>query len=188
MSKRTLIGLILVIAAQVLWVVATTVIKEDAHATGRRILLETRPVDPRDLLRGDYLILNYNISTIPRDMLRGAVPEIVLGKTIYVSLVPAGRFYRVEYASFQPIASPNANSAAVVVRGTVDERFRWMRGNADADSKAVPVMYGIERYYVPEGEGNPKGTLTVEASITGSGEALIRELLVDGKPFAQRVR
>ena len=31
-------------------------------ANGREIVLETEPVDPRDLLRGDYVILNYAAS------------------------------------------------------------------------------------------------------------------------------
>jgi hypothetical protein len=29
---------------------------------GREVLLKVEPVDPRDLLRGDYVILNYEIS------------------------------------------------------------------------------------------------------------------------------
>ena len=32
---------------------------------GTEILLQTALVDPRDLLRGDYVILSYDISTIP---------------------------------------------------------------------------------------------------------------------------
>lgn len=181
MNKRTLIGLIAVVALQVLWIAGTAATKEIAHATGRRILLETRPVDPRDLLRGDYLILNYDISSIARDQVRGAVPDDPLGKHLYVALIPSGDFYRVEYASFSPIPP---SSTGVVVRGTVDARFRWMRGAANDDTRSLPVMYGLERYYVPEGRGNPKGKLTVEVSVTASGEPLIHELRVDGKPFA----
>ncbi len=33
-------------------------------ATGEKILLKTAPVDPRDLFRGDYVNLSYDISTI----------------------------------------------------------------------------------------------------------------------------
>jgi len=29
--------------------------------TGQEILMKTRPVDPRDILRGDYVILNYDL-------------------------------------------------------------------------------------------------------------------------------
>lgn len=34
--------------------------------TGHEILLETVPVDPRDILRGDYVILNYKIAQLPK--------------------------------------------------------------------------------------------------------------------------
>ena len=32
---------------------------------GREVLLKVEPVDPRDLLRGDYVLLGYEISRIP---------------------------------------------------------------------------------------------------------------------------
>jgi uncharacterized membrane-anchored protein len=30
---------------------------------GREVALQTRPVDPRDFLRGDYVVLSYDISS-----------------------------------------------------------------------------------------------------------------------------
>jgi uncharacterized membrane-anchored protein len=32
---------------------------------GTEVTLQTRPVDPRDLLRGDYVVLRYDISQLP---------------------------------------------------------------------------------------------------------------------------
>ena len=37
------------------------------HATGQEVTLALRPIDPRDLLRGDYVILNPEIGRISRD-------------------------------------------------------------------------------------------------------------------------
>ena len=53
---------ILVLALQSAWVFYTVAVQERALSTGKVIMLETERVDPRDLLRGDYLILNYKIS------------------------------------------------------------------------------------------------------------------------------
>ncbi len=50
---------ILVLALQCAWLLGTVITQEYALAHGKAILLETRPVDPRDLLSGDYLMLNY---------------------------------------------------------------------------------------------------------------------------------
>lgn len=183
MSKRAVLGLATVIALQALWVIGTATTKEIAHANGQHILLATRPVDPRDLLRGDYLILNYDVSTIKRNRVRGAIPTDPIGKHIYVALVPSGKLHQLDFASFAPISPGNGR---VVVRGTVDERFQWVRsGDAlEKEKRDLSVVYGLERYYVPEGRGNPKGELTVEISVTSGGEPLIRELFVEGKPFA----
>jgi len=36
-------------------------------ATGEKVLLRTAPVDPRDIFRGDYVSLRYDISTLDLD-------------------------------------------------------------------------------------------------------------------------
>jgi uncharacterized membrane-anchored protein len=54
--------------------------------------------------------------------------------------------------------------------------------------QAIRVDYGIERYYVPEGEGRDleqarsDGQLSIAARVSDSGQAQIRRLFVDGKP------
>ncbi|MBI3416759.1 MAG: GDYXXLXY domain-containing protein, partial [Verrucomicrobia bacterium] len=49
--------LLLVLGLQTAWILAPTFQQERALHEGQLILLETRPVDPRDLLRGDYVTL-----------------------------------------------------------------------------------------------------------------------------------
>jgi uncharacterized membrane-anchored protein len=48
-----------------LWVPITNFVTLYA---GESVLLEVIPVDPRDFLRGDYVILDYKISDIPSDL------------------------------------------------------------------------------------------------------------------------
>ena len=47
------------------------------------------------------------------------------------------------------------------------------------------MEYGLERYYVREGTGNPVGKLTVQAAVPDSGLAKIKAVFVDGKPYAE---
>ncbi|RVA45300.1 GDYXXLXY domain-containing protein, partial [Mesorhizobium sp. M7A.F.Ca.CA.004.11.1.1] len=42
---------------------------------GKEVLLKIEPVDPRDLLRGDYIILGYDISRIPVKMIANIPPD-----------------------------------------------------------------------------------------------------------------
>lgn len=54
-------------------------------ATGERILLRTAPVDPRDIFRGDYVSLRYDISTLDLDGL-GVKGSFKSNEKVYVIL------------------------------------------------------------------------------------------------------
>ena len=54
-------------------------------ATGERILLRTAPVDPRDIFRGDYVSLRYDISALDLDEL-GAKGSFKSNEKVYVLL------------------------------------------------------------------------------------------------------
>jgi uncharacterized membrane-anchored protein len=51
----------------------------------------------------------------------------------------------------------------------------------------VPLTFGIERYYVPEGQGRPiedgvrEKALHVVVAIAGNGQAQIKSLRMDGQ-------
>jgi uncharacterized membrane-anchored protein len=60
------------------------------------------------------------------------------------------------------------------------------RGNSPTNS--IHVEYGIERFYVAEGLGNPAGKLTVQAVVPPSGRARIKEVFLDGKPYAEAMK
>ena len=55
----------------------------------------------------------------------------------------------------------------------------------------VWVTYGIESYYVPEGEGRPiedgrnTGRVSVAVRVSESGQPQIRALMLDGAPLYQ---
>jgi uncharacterized membrane-anchored protein len=173
--------LILLLALQSAWILGTTVVHERTLARGKAVLLETSLVDPRDVLRGDYVWLNYTISDVPTNLFSPVVTrDLPDGTTIHVALaLSTNEFHQVARASTNAIA-PAANE--VVLRGQSDRGgWRW-------STNTIHVRYGIERYYVPEGTGNPHGKLTVQAVIPDSGQALIKEVFIDGKPYRERMK
>lgn len=148
---------------------------------GREVLLETAPVDPRDLLRGDYVVLNYTIATLEAASIGGPWPEDREPHTIHVRLRPdGGGYWSVAEASFLPL---DAQEGSVVLKG-ITGRLSGAREQA-----SVSVHYGIERYYVPEGEGKAleearnDGRISIAARVSAGGVAHIRALLRDGKPL-----
>ena len=173
--------LILVLALQSAWLLGTAAVQEYMLATGRIILLETARVAPRDLLQGDYLILNYKISDVPKNLFSPLVTkDLPNGTKIYVALAPTtNQFYVVVKASTNQFP-PSADE--VLLKG----RSAWPRWNAATNS--IHVEYGLERFYVAEGTGNPTGKLTAQVVAPASGHGRVKEVFVDGKPYAEATK
>lgn len=79
---------ILVIALQVLLLAGMVLYRERWLAGGTKVRLKTHPVDPRDLFRGDYVRLSYDISSLdvsqlkPGETFRRNDPvHVTLGRT-----------------------------------------------------------------------------------------------------------
>ena len=160
---------VLVVAWQMLLLVGLIAWKQFTLVTGQSVLLRTVPVDPRDLFRGDYVILGYEISRIPRAQWKE--PAYEKGVVVYVSLRKRGRFWEAESVSRNAPAAPDN---APFLRGTV----------TTAAPEELQVRYGIESYFVPEGTGTDleraagKG-LVVEARVDRFGRAAIRAVRVE---------
>jgi hypothetical protein len=172
---------ILVLALQTAWVLGMVFQQERLLRGGAVVLLETQPVDPRDLLRGDFVRLNYVISDIPQKFFPAPwTPPRRSGAIIYVALAPdiTNQFWEISRASTDHFV-PASNE--VLLQG--NSEGTWNKG-----SSSLRVRYGIEKYYVAEGTGNPSGKLTAQVAIDSAGRATLKEVFVDGKPYTQAVQ
>ena len=168
---------VLVLALQSAWLLGTVAVQEHALSTGKVILLETACVDPRDLLHGDYLILDYKISNVPTNLFSPPVKkDLPYGTKILVALAPGTNQFRVVTRASTNEFTPSANE--VLLRGKSSD-WRWGQ-----NTNAVHVEYGIEHFYVAEGTGNPTGKLTAQVVVPASGHGRVKEMFVDGKPYA----
>lgn len=156
------------------------------HTTGEAVLLQTAPVDPYDLLRGYYVILNYQISaTDTLEALPGwsdlEAAEQQQNRPVYVILAPPQEPGRQPWS---PVAvsrdRPQLDSDQVALRGT----YQWGR-----------VVYGLERYYIPEDQRleineriseqqrrEPEGYL-VEVKVDSTGQSVPVSLWVGEKNY-----
>ncbi|MDH4439756.1 MAG: GDYXXLXY domain-containing protein [Rhizobium sp.] len=151
--------------------------------SGTEVLLKTAPVDPRDLLRGDYVVLSYDISTIPTGSLKGERPKTGTWAPVHVRIMPGtDGFWTVAEASFDPLPT---QTGSVVLLSQPVEIYDWQW----TDGGTLFVSYGIERFYVPEGEGKPiedgrnDRRVSVAARVSEDGVAQIRALMLDGEPL-----
>lgn len=155
---------------------------------GTEIRLKTVPIDPRDLFRGDYVILAYSISTVETNT--AGKTDFARGERVYVSL---GR----DEQGFAKAISvtrdwPKTSDDIVVIAGRVTATSVCAT-NADGAfdcsgrRNRLGIAYGLESYFVPQGEGRAietidKARIEVVAAVSSSGEAAIKRLLIDGKP------
>lgn len=181
-GKKLVAAAIVLAAAQIAflsWMIAgrAAVLRD-----GQEVLLKVEPVDPRDFLRGDYVILTYEIRNVPVKLVENApAGEFVSeGGPIFVRLAKdADGFWRARSAFLGDVESYSLPRSPdeVYLRGLVSAG--WSLG-PDA---SFSVDYGIDRYYVPEGQGReiesdmrerPFGVL---AAIGKDGVAQIKALM-----------
>lgn len=116
---------------------------------GAEIVLAVEPVDPRSLLRGDYVRLAYNISRVPRTLFAHPPPEADrhLRREVRVRLKPgADGVWQPVLAGHGEVLEPPPGAGEVDIAG-------WSETRWTDTGPEVSVDYGIERFYVPEGEG-----------------------------------
>jgi uncharacterized membrane-anchored protein len=151
---------------------------------GDDVMLQTRPVDPRDFLRGDYVVLDYEITNLPAGALKDA-PSRGRGTAVFVKLAPkADGFHQAVSVHLESV--PVAGGELVI-------RGRAIGGATCGATHRVfcerlQIHYGIERYFVPQDEGKEierardQGKVSVVAAVTPAGRAAIKRLLLGGKP------
>jgi len=144
--------------------------KEFTLQTGDEILLKTQPVDPRDLFRGDYVILRYDISTISADSLSYQGSDFKEDDKVYVLL-------NIDDQKIGSLTNIDKNkpSEGIFIEGTVKSTY----------NNRLNIEYGIESYFVPEGKGREiernLGKIYTKVAVDDFGNAVIKSLVLDGK-------
>ena len=163
MKSWARIAFLTVVAAQLVFLIGFIGIRETALFTGTEVVLQTVPVDPRSLLQGDYAILDYEIATLP-----GYMETRGVGETVYVELRRGSNVWTARDYSVWP----GNFDGAIFIKGRIDERGR--------------LDFGIGTYFVPEGTGRiieRAQDVRVVVSIDDDGNAVIKDVLIDGEPF-----
>lgn len=171
---------ILAVAAQLLVLLWMAGEREWILRTGQIVYLRTAPVDPRDLFRGDFVRLRYEINSVRREdadaSLASTKQERGRHQVVYTRLRPAGE------GLYEAAGTSAVRPAdALYLRGRTEDSWRmgWRGGGH------LLVKYGIEQLYVEQGSGRAiekrRGTrdalqvpMEVEVAVGSSGKALIR--------------
>ncbi len=151
---------------------------------GRELTLTVRPLDPRDIFRGDYVTLGYDISTLKKSDTAADldIAGLIRGSAAFVTLSPQpeGGWLQTHVNSTYPV---NVAPGDVVLKGRVQSA--WQSQNPD--ETIVNVRYGIEQYFVPEGTGRDieeqvrDHKIEAIVAVGADGTAALKGLVIDGK-------
>jgi uncharacterized membrane-anchored protein len=169
-KRRTLLLAGLVIA-QMLVLLGIAGAHAAAERFGQEIRIKTAPVDPRDVMYGDYVVLNYDISRWDRALWKGPGDVPKRGETVYALLQKDTSGSGLFVAAGLYRSKPDVQGDGVILKGRVDYSF----------DNQIQVRYGLEKYYVPENTGKAleqkAGRFVATVRVAPWGEAVLTGLV-----------
>ncbi|MBL8779881.1 MAG: GDYXXLXY domain-containing protein [Alphaproteobacteria bacterium] len=177
----TTLRILIVVALQTALLAYMILDRQAVLSAARTVTLKVVPVDPRDIFRGDYVILTYEISRLDPTKIEGD-NTFGYGDKVLVTLVPNGDTWT---ATGIARGKPVPAQGGVAIQGTIES----FDANETGQATAVTVHYGIESYFVPEGTGREieqerqKGDLSADIAVDASGRAAIKALRRGGQVF-----
>lgn len=188
MKKHLLIPF--AIAFQVLTVASIAITKERLLATGQEIILQTAPIDPRDIFKGDYVRLDYSFSKVPVSKLNDDLLNTGLkkGQKVFLSLDINNRgIAQGNHLSLTPPQDSLYLVGRVKSHWPYHNYQKWSESNKKPAETFQPVMvkYGLEQYFVEQGSGlemeKIRGTrnsfqvpMLMHVAVSDTGDSVIR--------------
>ena len=161
-NKRFLaIGLAITISVQMMVLVTEYLSSVWPIWFGNPVTLETTPVDPRSLFRGNYVLLNYAISDISTNLTN---EDFKPGEVGYVMLKEEDGLF-----------------VATALQREKPETGIYIRGRVKQVQPDYRLKYGIEAYFMPK-----EKALQAERSVRGGAQAEIY-ILSNGKAALSRL-
>ena len=173
-GKRLVLAALLLALAQIGFLSWNIAGRAAILRNGKEVLLKVEPVDPRDLLRGDYVRLGYEIRNVPVKLLDNAPSGAFVTEEgpVFVRLgKDDDGFWRARSATLGHLSAEAAPPGQVDIRGEIDGG--WSLG-PDA---SLSVRYDIDRFYVPEGEGRD-----IETDMRERSFGILAAVASDGTP------
>lgn len=200
MFKNSNLKRILVFSIPILILIAMTISPLLTTFYGIDIKLKTQPVDPRDLFRGDYIVLSYEIEEINFKNIDNDVKDYFKSNNheysirAYASLEKdKSGFYNVKNVSLE---KPNQG---IYLKGLLRKHTTFEpidKDNVDfknsdgeyvePEGKYVDVYnmdYNIDKYFVPENTGKKLENASLKGDITAvvrvrKGNSLLKDVYI----------
>jgi uncharacterized membrane-anchored protein len=158
--------------------------REDILQTGTEYKFRTAPVDPNDPFRGKYIALSFDEDVF----IVNDESAWERGETVYVSLTTDS----LGFAKIKSVSKVPPTNHQEYVKASVG----YVPGNG---SRKVTIDYPFETYYMEESKAPVAETVYRESQLVNfkptwalvsvkNGEAVLKDVLIDGVPIRQVVK
>ena len=159
-SRKHIFFFMVLILAQIIFL-SVVILNEEKLSNEKLIVLESIPVDPRDPLRGDFIILDYSATDL------GHLPslKITIGDSIFIIFEQQSYYWEpIEIYKNEPLLN-EMNPKNVFLKAIATE------------VEPLHVEYpNIHKCFVPQDSGNISGNPDVIITVSKKGMARIQRL------------
>ncbi|MHA7138128.1 GDYXXLXY domain-containing protein [Rossellomorea arthrocnemi] len=165
MLARKNLGIVFIIFLQAGWIGYQVYSNETLLQNGETIVLELQPVDPRSLLQGDYVELNYTISQLEDTVIDDNGPITIVLRKNTQGIHEYSGVYRFNDQWNAPYEKKPGD---VLLNGKVTSSW----------DNSAQVTYGIEHFFIPEGTGmDVEGKVNAAVvKVSDKGDGILEEL------------
>ncbi len=173
MSKRAK-QLMLASAVPILILLGMSVLPLYTLLNGEEMILKTRPFDPSDPFRGDYVNLNYEAEQVPKELVDPAVVKKVENGsgnvTVYV-------LFEKRNGVHSPVrVTLNKPKSGPYLKGSLD----YISENANQEKVAF-IQYNLDKYFVEDNSG------TKWEQLSAKGELLAKAKIFNGYAYLTEI-
>ena len=163
----------LIVILQVVFLLVMVAFKQSTLIYGTPVLLKPIPVDPTDMIRGDYINLNYEVATLPAIL--AGTEDIRREDRVYVQLENKGKYWEAMRLSKQKLQEP-------YLKGRVMDVFTKNTFTIREETSGKEYVYEervYENAYMPETRNFLKGD-RVQFNTFNADQVAYIEKCVDG--------
>ena len=161
MMKNKRIGFIIALTVPLLLLIGLTAKPLWALTSGDDVSLLTVPVDPRDLLYGDYVTLRYEIEEVPKNEIPVAILKKVEKRSNSNQLTVYGKLVQQDDVYVLDSLSDKKPKGSLYLTGKLSG-YDYQ----NVDGVIVhSINFGLDRYYVPENTGKELEELAAKGQL-----------------------
>ncbi len=187
------VSFFIVVLLQVVFLIGMVAYHQKQLDTGFPVRLEVLPIDPDDLMRGEYVRLGYKMSNLDLTQIPHDAGSYDKGSTIYILLNRDTQLDSVLWIPKAVRKSQPTSSEFPFIKGQIQWSNQW--STPTSRNFQVNTDYSIGQYYVQEGRakeiqaviGNwtqsTSRHVSVEVRLAKDGTPAIAKLFVDNKEF-----